>query len=155
MDKIIYLNQLGNIKRNDKKLVLVGGCFDIVHIGHLRFLKAAKNSGDLLIVALEPDKKVQTLKGKNRPINSQQERAELLAALQTVDFVILLPELKTDQDYFSLVKTIKPNILAVTENDPLADKKRQQIKLLGGKLVVIPKINTPSTSQLTKLLGID
>lgn len=155
MNKIISLKELDQIKRNGKKLVLCGGCFDIVHVGHVRFLEAAKNSGDILVVALEPDQKVQTLKGENRPINSQQERAELLAALEMVDFVILLPELKTDRDYFSLVKTIKPNLLAVTENDPLVDKKKQQIELVEGKLAIIPKINTPSTSQLTKLLGID
>ncbi len=163
MNKIISLNQLGNIKRGSKKLVLVGGCFDILHIGHLRFLQEAKKAGDILfrqkqtclLVALESDQKTKTLKGKNRPIHSQPERAEILSSLEDVDYVLLLPYFQGDRQYRDLIKNIKPEIVAVTENDPIKEKKQNQAKMVGGKLVVIPKIKTPSTTQLTKLLGID
>jgi len=155
MNKIITLNQLEQIKRDGKKLVLCGGCFDIFHVGHLRFLESAKKIGGILLVALESDEKVKILKGKNRPIHSQKERAEILANLTIVDYVVLLPYFKTDADYFSLIKKIKPDVIAVTQGDPVRNKKEQQIKTVGGKIVVVPNIKTPSTTQLTKLLGID
>lgn len=155
LEKIITVKEIDLIKRNGRKLVLVGGFFDIFHIGHLEFLKAAKKKGDLLIVALESDENAKRLKGATRPIHSQKERARILSTLSIVDYVLLLSEIKTDQDYFALVKNIKPDIIAVTENDPIIEKKRQQAIVVGGKLVVISKINTPSTSQLAKLLEID
>ena len=155
MNKIITLKQLDKIERSRGKLVLVGGCFDIFHIGHLRFLEEAKKTGDLLLVALEPDKTVKKLKGKTRPIHNQTERSQILAELFTVDYVLLLESLNTDAQYFSLVKKIKPDIIAVTENDPILEKKKKQAEEVGGKIIIIPKLITPSTTQLTKLLEID
>ncbi len=155
MSKIITLEQLDNIKRGHKKLVLCGGCFDLLHIGHLYFLQAAKNLGDLLMVALEPDEKVRTLKGKNRPLHAQKERAEMLAAFEIIDYVLLLPGFKTDIEYTGLIKKIKPAVIAVTQYDPVKKKKELQAKLVGGKMTVIPKIKTPSTTQLAKILRID
>ncbi len=79
----------------------------------------------------------------------------MLEALSSVDEVIALPPMHTDQEYFDLVKKIKPAVIAVTEGDPREDKKAEQAKMIGAKLVVIPKIHTPSTSQLAKLLGLE
>ncbi len=155
MSKIITLEQLDKIKKGDNKLVLCGGCFDIFHVGHLRFLENAKKNGDILVVTLEPDGKVRMLKGKNRPINSQAERAEMLGALEIVDFVINLPDLKTDKEYSDLINTLKPDVIAVTEGDPIINKKILQAKTVGATLVEIPQTTTPSTTQLIKILGID
>lgn len=147
--KIDQLNKIGN-----KKKVLVGGCFDILHIGHLKFLENAKKQGDLLVVLLENDQSVREKKGQNRPINNQKDRARLLAALSVVDFVILLPLMKDSLAYDQLVKKIKPQIIAVTNNDPEEAYKRRAAKLVGAKLVaVIKRISDQSTTKLARLIG--
>lgn len=140
---------------NMKKVVLVGGCFDILHYGHIAFLKQAKTQGDYLIVALESDENVRRMKGDARPIHSQAQRKEMLEALEFVDEVISLPPMHTDKEYFDLVQRIKPQVIAITEGDSVLEKKKQQAEVIGAKLVIIPKIHTPSTSQLAKLLGLE
>ena len=153
MNKIINLKQATNIPGN---IVLVGGVFDLLHYGHLKFLQAAKKKGDALIVALECDKNVRKRKGKNRPIHSEKIRAEILAELECVDYVLILPEMRTDKDYFKLVQKLKPAVIAVTENDPQLENKRRQAKLVNGKLAVVtPQIPTPSTTQLAKILEVE
>lgn len=142
-------------KINRKKVVLVGGCFDLIHYGHIQFLKQAKMLGDHLIVALESDENVKRRKGDSRPIHTQQQRKEMLEALHLVDEVVTLPEMKSDEDYRNLVLHIKPHILAVTEGDPMIEKKKSHAQLVGASVISIPKIHTPSTSQLTKLLELD
>ena len=137
------------------KNVLVGGCFDILHYGHIAFLKQAKALGDHLVVALESDETVRRLKNEHRPIHTQHQRKQMLEALSVVDEVVELPPMTTDQEYFDFVKKLSPHVIAVTEGDPILEKKKQQAETVGAKLVVIPKIHTPSTSQLAKLLGLE
>lgn len=96
-----------NFKEQGRKIVFSNGCFDILHIGHIRYLSEAKNLGDVLIVGLNSDTSVRQLKGKNRPINTQQDRAYLLAALESVDFVVIFDE----QTPYNLIKTIVPDVL--------------------------------------------
>lgn len=138
-----------------KKIVLVGGCFDFIHFGHISFLKQAKTLGNYLVVALESDENVRVSKGENRPIHSQKQRQEMLASLTFVDEVIELPPMNRDIQYFDLVEKIRPQVIAVSEHDPVMDKKQKQADKVGAKLVVIPKVHTPSTSQLAKLLGLE
>lgn len=138
-----------------KKIVLVGGCFDLLHFGHIHFLKTAKSFGDWLIVALESDENVRRMKGDARPIHTQAQRKEMLESLSFVDEVIALPTMHTDMDYFELVRKIKPSIIAVTEGDHAKTKKMEQANEVGATLVEISKIHTPSTSQLAKLLGLE
>lgn len=135
--------------------VLVGGCFDVLHFGHISFLKTAKSYGDILIVALESDKNVAQRKGKKRPIHSQKQRAAMLSELRCVDSVITLPYMKSDADYDAFVQSINPNIIATTKGDPLKNNKQRQAKQVGAVLIEIPKITTPSTSQLAKLIGLE
>ncbi len=137
------------------KKVIVGGCFDLLHYGHISFLKKAKDLGDQLIVLLESDEKVKKLKGDTRPIHNQNQRKEMLESLSFVDEVIILPAVTTDQFYTDLVDQIRPDIIAVTQGDPLLEKKRQQAIRFGAQLIEIPKIHTPSTSQLAKLLELE
>jgi rfaE bifunctional protein nucleotidyltransferase chain/domain len=138
-----------------KKIVLVGGCFDLLHYGHISFLKQAKALGDYLVVALESDENVKRMKGDARPIHTQAQRKEMLESLSVVDEVIVLPTMHGDRDYYELVRRIKPSVIAVTEGDRALVKKREQAEEVGARLVEIPKIHTPSTSQLAKLLGLE
>ena len=157
MARIVNLQELKTFlpRGNKGTIVLAGGCFDILHVGHVRFLSEAKKMGDYLVVLLENDKNVKKLKGKNRPVFIQKERAEMLSALGSVDLIVLLPMMENDCDYLNLVMKIKPDIIAVTENDPHTEKKRRLAKQIGGELKVIPSIKTLSTSKLAKILGVD
>lgn len=135
--------------------ILVGGCFDLIHYGHIVFLTEAKKLGDYLIVALESDENVRKYKGKNRPIHQQTERAKMLRSLKMIDEVLELPKMNTDKDYFDLVKKIKPNIIAVTENDSQIENKKRQAISVGGKLVLVtPLIEPHSTTNLIEKLGL-
>lgn len=152
------MNTKGSTDQNKhigNSTVLVGGCFDFIHYGHIQFLKKAKKLGTNLVVALESDYNVKKTKGPNRPIHTQIQRREMLESLSFVDKVIPLPPMHNDQDYFKLVQKIKPNIIAVTAGDPIVDKKHAQADMIGAKMLVIPKVKTPSTSQLAKLLGLE
>lgn len=135
-------------------MVLAGGCFDILHIGHIRFLKQAKALGTLFVL-LESDAKVNKLKGDKRPFYPQTERAEVLSALSCVDFVVILPTIHRDDEYVKVVTGLHPNTIALTERDPYLSQKMAQAKLLGGKIKVIPHLKTFSTSSLAELLGVD
>ena len=101
------INFLKKIKEENKKIVFTNGCFDILHVGHIRYLSEAKKLGNILIVGLNSDKSVKKLKGDNRPINIFEDRATLLASLRFVDLVIIFEE-ETPEN---LIKKIKPDIL--------------------------------------------
>ncbi len=159
MGKIILLRKLEKtlekIHADGKSIVLVGGCFDVLHVGHIKFLKEAKTYGDFLFVLLESDEKVNNLKGPSRPYFSQKDRAEVLSSIACVDYIILLNPMAKDEDYNKLIQQIRPQVIAVTENDPIISKKKNQVQLVGGKLEIIPYLATFSTSQLAKLIGIE
>jgi len=145
------INQIKKLKRQGKKIVLVGGCFDILHPGHVRFLGSARETSDILVVALESDQKVRLLKGAGRPVFSQEERAEMLSDLSFVDMVILLPMMIGGKPYAEMVEIIKPEVIAVTHDDPLLKKKKTEAERYGGKLVVvIPRLKEYSTTKLIK-----
>jgi len=141
---------LGSMKK-----VLVGGVFDILHYGHIHFLKEAKKQGDFLIVAIESDANIKRLKGPGRPIHSQAQRKEILEALSFVDEVIVLKEKMTDKDYQDLVARVRPLIIATTAGDPILAKKQAQAKSVGARLIQIPKLNVASTTKIAKLLGLE
>ena len=101
------INFLKKIREDNKKIVFTNGCFDILHVGHVRYLSKAKKLGNILIVGLNSDQSVKKLKGDNRPINIFEDRAMLLSSLRFVDLVIMFEE-KTPEN---LIKKIKPDIL--------------------------------------------
>jgi D-beta-D-heptose 7-phosphate kinase/D-beta-D-heptose 1-phosphate adenosyltransferase len=105
LDEIIALST--ELKLRDKKIVFTNGCFDLLHAGHVRYLETAKSFGDMLILGLNSDRSVTTLKGEGRPINTQLDRAYILAALEAVDYVVIFDE---DTPY-DLIKAIKPHVL--------------------------------------------
>jgi len=143
------------IDSTKRGVVLVGGCFDILHFGHISFLKHAKSYGNYLIVALLSDENVRKTKGASRPIHTQQQRKEMLEALSFVDEIILLPPMHRSEEYLALIKQIKPDIIAVTRGDPLTERKKAQAIQVGATIASIEKVHTPSTSQLAKLLGLE
>jgi len=98
---------VSELKSKRKKIVFTNGCFDILHIGHIKYLEEAKNCGDILILGLNADKSVQKLKGKNRPINTESDRAYILASLEVVDYLVIFQE----DTPFELIKLIKPDVL--------------------------------------------
>ncbi|SVE23097.1 uncharacterized protein METZ01_LOCUS475951, partial [marine metagenome] len=95
------------LKTRDRKIVFTNGCFDLIHSGHVRYLETSKTFGDVLIVGLNSNRSVSAIKGKDRPINTQRDRACILAALESVDYVVIFNE---DTPY-ELIKAIKPHIL--------------------------------------------
>ena len=105
LDEIIALST--ELKSRDKKIVFTNGCFDLLHAGHVRYLETAKSFGDMLILGLNSDRSVTVLKGEGRPINTQLDRAYILAALEAVDYVVIFDE---DTPY-DLIKAIKPHVL--------------------------------------------
>lgn len=156
MGRIINENQIREIAKKQraygKKIVLAGGCFDLIHLGHIKFLKKAKKEGEVLIILLESDESVKRLKGENRPINNQNERAEVLSAISYVDIVIKLKKVASDKEYDKLITQIKPHIIAATEEDSGINHKIRQAKLVDAKVVfVTEKLNNRSTSRLAKL----
>jgi len=136
----------------ESKIVLVGGCFDILHYGHVYFLKKARTFGDFLVVALESDESIKKLKGSGRPIHNQNQRKEILESLNFVDKVIILKDEMNDEDYIEMVKKIHPSVIATTKNDPVADKKLAQAKIVGARFIEIPKFRSHSTSMIVKLM---
>ncbi len=141
------------LKRAGENVVLAGGCFDILHIGHVRFLKKAKEQGDLLVVALESDEKTKLLKGEGRPINTQESRAEMLAALEMVDYVLKLAPNLTDSNYLEFTEKIGPKVLAVTQENEKIKKIADRLEIKYIK--VMPLIKDISTSRLARMLGVE
>lgn len=150
--KIVDYKDINQIKKVKGTKTLVGGCFDIIHYGHMRFLEEAKKRGEILIVALESDQFIRRSK-KRQPFHSQKERAEILAAISLVDFVITLPIFKTDADYLNLAKAIRPKIIAITEGDRQIDNKKKQARAVKGRVeVVVSHLESKSTSQIIRRL---
>lgn len=141
------LEILSKQKSANKKIVLVGGCFDIIHPGHLRYLENSKKLGDFLVVLLESDESV--LKSKKILAQKQTDRAKVLSGLQSVDLVISLDGILRDEDYYMIVKIIKPDIIAITENDAQLSNKKRQANEYGADLITATKrIKKYSSSAL-------
>lgn len=141
-------------EKNKKTIVVAGGCFDLLHIGHITLLENAKKEGDLLVVLLESDDTIRKTKGIDRPIHNQKERAQLLSSLRPVDVVILLPDEMTNNDYDNLLAAIKPTIIATTKDDPHIIHKERQAKKIGAQVVAVNTyIPSVSTTKLLKILS--
>lgn len=147
-NKIVQYEDRAVIERmkEGKKVVLIGGCFDILHYGHVRFMIQAKEKGNLLIIALESDAFIKEAKKKN-PTHTQAQRAEILAHLDFVDMIILLP-LFVEKNYFELVQMVRPSVIALTEGDPHTPEKIKQALKVGAEIIQIDFIKGYSSSQI-------
>ena len=151
MSKIKTINELKNIveelKRVNNKIITTNGVFDILHIGHIRYLQEAKKLGDMLIVGINSDPSVKRIKGQKRPINNENDRAEALAALQCVDYVAIF----TEDDPIIFLKAIKPNIhVKGGDYDMNQIIEKDTVEVNGGVVKLIPEVGGYSTSDLIK-----
>ena len=151
-DKLKNLKNLAiiisRLKRRGKKIVFTNGCFDILHYGHAKYLVNSRKLGDCLVVGLNSDKSVKIIKkDKNRPVNSQLERASVLATLSCVDYIVIFNELTP----YKLIKALKPNII-VKGGDWKKDEVigKDIVESYGGKVVIAKYIKGYSTTNIIK-----
>lgn len=137
------------LRRQGKKIIFTNGCFDILHVGHVRYLTAAKKFGDILIVGLNTDESVKKLKGESRPINNQQDRAEILLGLKAVDHVIFFGE-KTAEN---LISEVRPHIYVKGGDYTLETLPESKIvQSYGGEVKFINLVEGRSTTNILKKL---
>jgi rfaE bifunctional protein nucleotidyltransferase chain/domain len=136
---------LAILRSSGRKIVFTNGCFDILHTGHIRYLALARSFGDLLVVAVNSDSSVRTIKGDKRPINSHDERAETLAALESVDFVIIFDE----PDPYKVISALQPDVLVKGGDWPIEKIiGRDVVEARGGKVVNVPYVEGASTTGI-------
>ena len=152
--KTIPYNKIKNIaqelKADGKTVVFTNGCFDILHAGHVRYLTAAKELGDCLILGLNSDQSVRKIKGPSRPINHQDDRAEVVSALSPVDYVVIFEESTAE----NLVTEIQPTIYVKGGDYNIKDLPEAAIAArYGGKTILIPEVPGRSSSNIIKKIA--
>ena len=139
--------QFGRDKRNGRRVVFTNGCFDLLHPGHIRSLELARELGDALIVGLNSDASVRQLKGEGRPVIAEGERAEILAALESVDAVVIFDDLTPRE----VIARLLPDVLEKGGDWP-GDQivGREEVEAAGGRVVSVPVVPSYSTSAMLK-----
>ena len=155
-DKIIAWEKLPEWRRKiraaGKKLVVTNGCFDILHLGHVTYLQAARNFGDALLIGVNGDAAVRELKGKGRPVNSETDRAAVLAALESVGGVCIFPE-KTMTRFLAAAQ---PDVYVKGGDytlDTLNQDERRAVEAAGGTIKIIPFVPGKSTTGLLETIS--
>lgn len=147
------VNELSFHRQQEEKIVFTNGCFDVLHIGHIQFLKSCKGQGEIVVLGLNSDSSVRSIKGPDRPINNQHDRAAVLAALETVDYIVIFDE----ADPLKTIENIKPDILvkgADWENKGVVG--REFVEAYGGKVVLVPLVDgKSSTDTIEKIRSLD
>ena len=143
---VVELGPLLDILRGmGKKIIFTNGCFDIIHTGHTRYLAQAASYGDVLLVAVNSDASVRKIKGEKRPINSQADRMETLAALEAVDFVTIFDE----PDPYRVISELKPDILVKGGDWPIEKIiGRDVVETRGGRVINVPYVKGASTTGI-------
>jgi D-beta-D-heptose 7-phosphate kinase/D-beta-D-heptose 1-phosphate adenosyltransferase len=151
IDKILSQDELLGLRQGlraaGKTVVFTNGVFDLLHVGHVRYLAAARALGDALVVAVNSDRTVRELKGAGRPVINEDERAEILAALRQVDYVTIFDDVSPR----SLIATLLPDVL-VKGGDYTLDEihGREEVEAAGGRVVSLPLIPGASTSTIVE-----
>ena len=155
-DKVLALDALPawrtSLRAKGKRLVVTNGCFDILHPGHVTYLEAARQQGDALLVGLNSDASVRQLKGEGRPVNSEADRATVLAALQSVDAVCVFPEVRATR-FLSAAQPdvyVKGGDFSVEE---LPGEEREIVEKAGGKIVTLGFVPGRSTTLLLEKIA--
>lgn len=151
LDRSRLIEKVAEMRRDNVKIVLANGCFDLFHVGHIRYLAGAKMLGDILIVGINSDKQVKYLKGGNRPFMPENERAEIISALRFVDFVTIFDEPTVEE----LIRAIRPDFHAKgTDYTPETVPEREIVREYGGQTAIVgdPKDHS-STAMIGKLGG--
>ncbi|HXM74905.1 MAG TPA: adenylyltransferase/cytidyltransferase family protein [Chthoniobacterales bacterium] len=154
-NKIVDIEELARrsteLRAAGKKLVATNGCFDLLHVGHVRYLQAARALGDALVVGVNGDDSARELKGPGRPLNNEKERAEVLAALECVDLVTIFPELRATR----FIQAAAPAIYAKGGDytaETLNAEERNALQKIGAEIRIIPFEKGYSTSRLLERL---
>ena len=150
VDRKNIIPLIKDLKKQGLKIVTTNGCFDILHVGHLRYLKKAKSFGDILVVALNSDSSTRALKGESRPINNQNDRAELLSNLNCVDIVVIFDEISPEK----LLVEIAPDIH--TKGADYTIETLPEAKAIieaGGKIEFIEFVEGKSTTNTIKKIN--
>ncbi len=142
--------ELAALRNKGRKIVFTNGCFDILHVGHVRYLHAARQIGDVLVLALNSDSSVRSIKGPKRPLISEQERAVVVAALESVDYVTIFSETTP----LALIEYLRPDVL-VKGGDWGEDQVvgREEVAKWGGTVVIIPAIKGASTTNIVEKIN--
>ena len=151
--KVYHRNELAlhleQAKADGNVVVTTNGCFDVLHLGHLRYLQAARQLGDILVVAINSDSSVRELKGENRPLIPEDERAEMLAGLECVDYVVIFSELTP----IELLSELKPSIHVKGGDYKLEQLiEREVVEENGGKVIVGLNVPGKSTTNLIEII---
>lgn len=154
-EKIIDMQTLAEtaneLRAAGKGLVATNGCFDLLHVGHVRYLKAARALGDVLVVGLNGDHSVRELKGAGRPLNNEKDRAEVLAALECVDFVTIFPETRATRFITAALPLVYAKGGDYT-SETLNPEERAVLERIGAEIRIIPFEPGYSTSRLLEQL---
>ncbi|MCK8824316.1 D-glycero-beta-D-manno-heptose 1-phosphate adenylyltransferase [Fuchsiella alkaliacetigena] len=151
LDKLVKLAELKEVlqerRRAKQKIVFTNGCFDILHVGHVRYLQAAQAKGDLLVVGINSDTSVKQLKGEQRPVVPEEERAEMLAALEMVDYVVIFEELTAKR----VIGELKPDIY-VKGGDYSVEElpEAEVVASYGGKIELVKEVKGASTTNIVE-----
>jgi cytidyltransferase-like protein len=150
---VLSYNQAKEIIPTIKDSVGVSGCFDILHVGHLHFLQDARAHGERLVILLEGDEFIAKVKNRSS-FHTQDERAEILSALRCVDYVVLLPYISDESEYADMHMQMALQTLVVSTHDPYKEKKQEQLKKAGGKVVLLDTlVQNKSTSKILEYFG--
>jgi rfaE bifunctional protein nucleotidyltransferase chain/domain len=153
-EKILSLEKMlgerQRLRAAGARLVFTNGVFDLLHVGHVRYLAHARTLGDALVVAINSDRSVRELKGPDRPVFDQAERAEILAALKAVDYVVVFDDISPRK----LIATLLPDVL-VKGGDYQLDQihGREEVEAAGGKVISLPFVEGASTTALIGRMG--
>jgi D-beta-D-heptose 7-phosphate kinase/D-beta-D-heptose 1-phosphate adenosyltransferase len=150
LTRVAMLPERERLRAGGKRLVFTNGVFDLLHVGHVRYLAQARALGDALLVAINSDRTVRELKGRNRPIFNEAERAEILAALRVVDYVVVFDDVSPR----SLIAELLPDVL-VKGGDYNLDQihGREEVEAAGGKVISLPFVEGSSTTDLIKRMS--
>jgi D-beta-D-heptose 7-phosphate kinase/D-beta-D-heptose 1-phosphate adenosyltransferase len=136
---------IGELKKKGNRIVLTNGCFDLLHVGHILLFSASKQLGDILIVAIDDDDSVKTLKGPGRPVLHSKERVRILSALDAVDYVVVF----SSQELIKLIEIIRPDVLTKGSNYTSREVfGRERVEQLGGRVVLIPVSEDISSTRI-------
>ena len=143
LPELVQITQ--RLKQQGKRIVFTNGCFDIIHTGHVRYLRSAREYGDVLIVGLNSDESVRNIKGGKRPIIPQADRGEVLSSLRFVDYVVIFDE----PDPYTIIAAVKPDILVKGGDWRVEDiVGRDVVESYGGKVCTIPFVEGASSSRI-------
>lgn len=145
LNRVELLHVRAGLRAAGRRLVFTNGCFDILHVGHVRYLKSARGLGDALLVAINSDRSVRALKGEGRPVVNEDERAEMLASLEAVSLVTVFDE----ESPRALIAELLPDVL-VKGGDYALDEihGREEVESAGGRVLALPFVEGASTTDI-------